>query len=91
MAGKFYIIALHSNGRIQPETYELLSFAREMGKEAEIIILGSEPGAARMAEELAGWTGTGVICLTSRYLEVYRAQAYRDALKEFLSGQDRSD
>ncbi|MBN2298181.1 MAG: electron transfer flavoprotein subunit alpha/FixB family protein [Deltaproteobacteria bacterium] len=89
MKRSFNIIALHCDGKILPETYELFNFVRDMGGETiTFIILGSEPHVLMMARELAEKTGTDVICATSKYLENYYAQGYRDVLKGLVSTTD---
>ncbi|HHO76547.1 MAG TPA: electron transfer flavoprotein subunit alpha/FixB family protein [Deltaproteobacteria bacterium] len=89
MRRRFYIIALHAHGKILPETYELISFVRDIGGEEKTgIILGSKPGIVMMARELAQKTGMDIICATSKYLENYNAQGYKDALKGLIDCTD---
>ncbi|HOO45991.1 MAG TPA: electron transfer flavoprotein subunit alpha/FixB family protein [Deltaproteobacteria bacterium] len=85
MTRTFYAIALHYDGKILPETYELMSFVRDMGgKTVTFIILGSDPHVITMARELAEKTGMEVICALSEHLENYHSQGYRDALKKLV-------
>ena len=82
------VVAEHLQGRVKPETYEVISFARELQRfrpsSISVIIIGSDTGG--MAEEISQNAGVNVIGVDGKKLEQYNAEAYISILKELLYG-----
>lgn len=85
MSTPIYIMALHAQGKIFPETYEVVSFAREIGSSQKtIVVLGTEQVLPGLTRELAERTGIDVLGVAGEYLEHYCAESYTAILKEIL-------
>jgi len=85
MSTLIYIIALHTQGKILPETYEAVSFAQDLGESQKtIIVLGAEPKIHDLADELAGRSGLDVLGVSAGYLENYCAETYKTAIQELI-------
>ena len=84
MTKDIFVIAESDRGRITPETYELITFAKELsgGRLPIVIILGSNNET--QAKELAEKTGGNVLSVTSDHLNLYNTQAYCDAILAIL-------
>ncbi len=82
-----YIIALHAQGKIAPETYEAVSFARDLGAEKKtILVLGTLPQVEHMARELAERTGIAVTGAVAENLGHYSAEAYKSTIRTLIEG-----
>ena len=80
-----YIMALHAQGKIFPETYEVVSFAQALdASQKTIVVLGTEQVLPALAQELAEHTGIDVLGVAAGYLEHYCAEAYKTILQELL-------
>lgn len=85
MSGRFFIMALHEGGRIQEETWELVSFARRCGApDPVMMVLADEGGIESLAEKLAHRSGLDVIGLAGSHLKGYSAEAYIRTLVPFF-------
>ncbi len=85
MDGRFFIIAFHEGGRIQEETWELVSFARRCGAaDPAMIVLSDEGTIEPLADELAHRTGLNVVGLAGNHLKGYTAEAYISTLVPFF-------
>ncbi|MFY9169235.1 MAG: electron transfer flavoprotein subunit alpha/FixB family protein [Desulfomonilia bacterium] len=85
MSGRFFIIALHEGGRIQEETWELVSFARRCCAAGPVMMVLSDEGSIeRLAGELAHRTGLDVVGLAGSHLREYSAEAYIRTLVPFF-------
>jgi len=82
-----YIIAELRKGCITQETYELVSFARVIGKGKRTVFLLPGKNIEEAAREIAQKTGSDVIALTGNHLEHYNALSYAHALIEILQGE----
>ena len=84
MKKDIFVIAESDRARIIPETYELITFAKELsgGRLPTVIILGSNNET--QAKEFADNTGCNVLSVTSDHLNLYNSQAYCDAILDFL-------
>jgi electron transfer flavoprotein alpha subunit len=84
MSAGTYIIAERIRGRIMDETFELITFARELipGTLPVVIILG---GTAGEALALAEKSGCDVIAVMGESLADYNAHAYHKAILAILS------
>jgi hypothetical protein len=78
-----WIIAEHFDGRVQPVTFELVSFARKIPGETKIIVIGHP--VRPLAEEIARVTGTPMPAL-SFDLDTFR-HCYRDYRARGPQGQ----
>lgn len=88
MNAQVSVIALHEKGRIAKETYEVVSFARELSKETpSVVVLSGEEEAASLSTELAEKTGLTTICLSGSMLREYSAEAYKKALLSFFGSK----
>lgn len=82
-----YAIALHDGGRFSQETWETISFAREICGEAPVLIVAAGGEACEpLARELARRTGLQVVGLAGAQLENYSAEGYVRHLASFLEG-----
>jgi electron transfer flavoprotein alpha subunit len=79
-----YMIAELRKGCITQETYELVSFARVIGKGRKPAFLLLGKSAEEQAREISKKTGCDVIALTGDHLEHYNALSYAHALMEIL-------
>lgn len=85
-----YIIAMHIQGKILPETYEAVSFAQDLGSgQKTIIVLGSGSQLSSMANELSENTGIDVVAIKAQYLNLYNAESYKKIIKGII-GHGRS-
>ena len=84
MDKNIFIIAETDRGLTTQETYELVSFAKGISSKVipAIIVLGTHP--EEPAGELAEKTGCTAIAVKGDHLELYNAQAYRDAIMEII-------
>jgi electron transfer flavoprotein alpha subunit len=88
MNASISVIALHEKGRIIKETYEAVTFARELSEERpNIIVLSGEEEVGSLTGELAEKTGLDVICLTGSMLREYSAEAYKKSLHTFFGNK----
>lgn len=84
-----YVIALHVQGKILPETYEAVSFAYDLGgSHKTIVVLGCEPTIHTLADELAARTGIDVLGITAPYLENYCAETYKLTIQAVVPSSD---
>ena len=74
-----WIIAEHFDGRVRPVTWELAAFARKIGGETKIMILGHP--VKPLAGEIARQTGAEVIGIDSPGASVYNSEVYRNLIK----------
>ncbi len=79
-----YIIAELRKGFITQETYELVSFARVIGKEKKPVILLLGKNAEERAREISKKTGWDTLVLLGDHLEHYNTLSYAHALMEIL-------
>ena len=79
-----YIIAELRKGCITQETYELVSFARVIGKGKRPVFLLLGKSMDDQAREISQKTGCDVIALIGDHLEYYNALSYGQALMEVL-------
>ena len=79
-----YMIAELRKGCITQETYELVSFARVIGKEKKPVFLLLGKNVEKQARELSKKTGCGTLVLLGDHLEQYNALSYAHALMEIL-------
>ena len=79
-----YIIAELRKGCLTQETYELVGFARVIGKGKRPVFLLPGKNIDEQAREISKKTGCDVIALTGNHLDHYNALAYGDALKKIL-------
>jgi len=70
-----WIIAEHFENRVRPVTWELVAFARKMGSEAKVVILGHP--ARPLAEEVARKTSCEVTGIDSPGASFYNSEVYR--------------
>ena len=84
MEKKIFIISESDQGISSQDTFELISFARELscGQLPTIILLGSRIEA--QAKELSEKTGCDTIAVTGDHLGLFNAQAYCHAIMEIL-------
>lgn len=84
MEKDIFIIAESDQGRIAHETYELISFARDLctGRLSTIILLDSTSEA--LATEIAEKTGCDTIALIGDHLNPYNNQSYCNAIMEII-------
>jgi electron transfer flavoprotein alpha subunit len=81
-----WVIAEHSDGKVNPITYEVIAFAREFGKrfggETTVVVVGfpAEP----IAEEIAVASGCEVIGINSEAASNYSAEVYRSLISRLL-------
>jgi electron transfer flavoprotein alpha subunit len=80
----FYMIAELRKGCITQETYELMGFARAIGKGKRpvFVLLGKD--VEEQAQEISKKTGCDSLVLTGDHLEHYNALSYAHALMEIL-------
>ena len=79
-----YIIAELRNGCLTQETYELVSFARVIGKGKRPVFLLLGKSMDDQAREISQKTGCDVIALIGDHLDHYNALSYAHALTEIL-------
>ncbi len=83
-----YVITEHDRGKISRITWELLTFAKEMGDERaipiEFLILGDDIND--MAEEIAGATGKNVHAIHLPNQNYYNRELYIRACRAFFCG-----
>jgi len=79
-----YIIAEFRKGCITQETYELLSFARVIGREKKPVFLMLGKKVEEQAREISQRTGCDTLVVTGDHLERYNALSYAHALMEIL-------
>lgn len=79
-----HIIAELRKGCITQETYELVSFARVIGKEKKPVFLLLGKNVEEQARELSKKTGCDTLVLLGDHLEHYNALSYAHALVEIL-------
>jgi electron transfer flavoprotein alpha subunit len=79
-----YMIAELRKGCITQETYELVSFARVIGKGKRPVFLLPGKNTEEQAREISQKTGCDAIALTGGHLERYNTLSYADALMEIL-------
>jgi len=84
MEKKIFIISETDQGNSSQETFELISFAREIscGQLPTIILLGSRIEA--LAKELSEKTGCDTIAVTGDHLDLFNTQAYAHAIMDIL-------
>jgi electron transfer flavoprotein alpha subunit len=83
----FYIIAEIRKGSITPETYELVGFARALGKGKKPVFLLLGKNIEEQAREVSKKTGCDVLALLGDHLEHYNAMSHAHALIEILRGE----
>ena len=84
MEKDIFIIAESDQGRITHETYELITFARNLCKgRLSIIMLLDSTGEAQ-ATEIAEKTGCDTIAVIGNQLNTYNNQAYCHAIMQIL-------
>ena len=82
-----YAIALHDGGRFPQETWETISFAREISGGAPVLIVPAGSDSCEpLARDLARKTGLEVVGLAGVPLENYSAEGYVEHLASFLEG-----
>jgi electron transfer flavoprotein alpha subunit len=79
-----YIIAELRKGCITPETYELVSFARAIGKGKKPVFLLPGKKIVEQAGEISQKTGCDTLVLFGDHLEHYNVLSYTHALMEIL-------
>jgi len=79
-----YIIAELRKGCITQETYELLSFARVIGREKKPVFLTLGKKVEEQAREISQRTGCDSLVVAGEHLEHYNALSYAHALMEIL-------
>ena len=79
-----YIIAEQRKGCITQETYELVAFARIIGKGKRPVFLLPGKDIEEPAREISQKTGCDIIALTGDHLDHYNALSYAHALMEIL-------
>jgi electron transfer flavoprotein alpha subunit len=84
MEKKIFIIGELDQGNSAQDTFELISFARELscGQLPTIILLGISIEA--QAKELSEKTGCDTIAITGNHLGLFNAQAYCHAIMDIL-------
>jgi len=79
-----YMIAELRMGCITQETYELVRFARVIGKGKKPVFLLLGKNIEEQAQEISRKTGCEVIALTGNHLEHYNVLSYAHSLMEIL-------
>jgi electron transfer flavoprotein alpha subunit len=79
-----YIIAELRKGSITQEAYELVSFARAIGKGKSPVFLLLGKNIQEQAAEMARKTGCDTIALSGEHLDHYNTLSYAQALAEIL-------
>ncbi len=78
------VVAEHAEGRIQPVTYEAVTFAKKVadatGGKVSVAVMGRP--VRPFAEEIAAETGCDVYAMDSEAATVYNAEVYRSLLKK---------
>lgn len=88
MNARFFIIALHDDGKIIEETYETAAFARRCSAaDPAIVVLSGKEEIDFLAAELAHRTGLEVIGLAGDIFREYCAEAYSGALASFFGNE----
>jgi electron transfer flavoprotein alpha subunit len=82
-----YIIAEHRKGCITQETYELVGFARIIGKGKRPVILLPGRNIVEAAGEISQKTGCDTVALIGNHLDHYNALSYAHALMEVLQAE----
>jgi electron transfer flavoprotein alpha subunit len=80
----FYMIAELRKGCITQETYELMGFARAIGKGKRPVFVLLGKNVEKQAQEISKKTGCDTLVLVSDHLEHYNALSYAHALMEIL-------
>lgn len=81
------IVTEHHNGKISPETGELLSFAQKFGNPyPEIILIGWD--VRSLADEIAQKTGCAVTLITGEHLGLYNPETYLQALLSYVDQRE---
>ena len=90
MKHRIIIIAEHFGGKLNPVTYQLASFARELSTfsslDPHLVILGD--AVERYAHEIAYQTGFDVTAVEVPGLASYNAEVYVNVLGELIPGLD---
>jgi electron transfer flavoprotein alpha subunit len=79
-----YMIAELREGRVTPETYELVAFAKALGNGKKPVFLMLGKNIEEQAQEVSTRTGCDVLLLLGDHLEHYNAMRYAHALMEIL-------
>jgi electron transfer flavoprotein alpha subunit len=84
MEKKIFIISETDQGNSSQETFELISFARELscGQLPTIILLGS--GIEAQAKDLSEKTGCDTVAVIGNHLGLFNTQAYAHAIMDIL-------
>ena len=85
-----YIVGEQRKGCITQETYELVAFARLIGKERKPVFLLPGKNTEDLAREISQKTGCDAIALTGSHLERYNALSHADALMEILKEESET-
>jgi electron transfer flavoprotein alpha subunit len=83
-----YIIAELRKGCITPESYELVTFARLIGKGKNPVFLLIGKNVEGQAREISQRTGCDSLALRGEHLDLYNPLSYAQALMEILQEQD---
>ena len=84
MEKDIFIIAESDQGRITHETYELITFARELCRGRLTIIILLERNSEAQAVEIAEKTGCDTIAVIGNQLKPYNNNAYCNAIMKIL-------
>jgi electron transfer flavoprotein alpha subunit len=82
-----YIIAERRKGFVTQETYELLGFARAVGKGQMPVVILPGKDVLEAAQEISERTGCDTIALSGDHLEHYNGPAYAGAILEMFCGK----
>jgi electron transfer flavoprotein alpha subunit len=89
MADRIIVVAEQREGKLNRVSLETLSAAQAIAKDTgwsvEVVLPGYQTAA--LAQELAGYQVEKVYDLEARSLEAYTSDAYVQALKDFIAGQ----
>lgn len=83
-ATPIFIIAETRRGSITQETYELVTFARDVGKGRTPIVILPGKKTTERANEIAEKTGCDIIALCGDQLELYNTLSYAHAIMNIL-------
>ncbi|RLB17831.1 MAG: hypothetical protein DRG82_05470 [Deltaproteobacteria bacterium] len=90
MKSQIVVIAEHTGGVIQPVTYEVVSFAVELGKmidrKTQVVIFGKSIRTS--AQQIAEKTGLPVIGIENEYLDLYNGEVFKAAALKALETVD---
>jgi electron transfer flavoprotein alpha subunit len=87
---EIFVIAEHRQGRIRPESLELAAFGKNLAQAGNAKLTGlvlSGPGLTH-SRKFAEDAGLDVISLENEFFAAYNAEAYVNALINFLSGRN---